>query len=133
MIRVLLAGLGAAAGGYGGWLLLSRQDTDQVLDAGLWLVSGVLVHDLAISALVLVAAVAVGLLARPARAPAAAALLVLGSLTLVAFPMLGRFGERSDNPTHLDRPYLATWLVLVAVTVGIVVVAALVRARNKED
>jgi hypothetical protein len=131
--RWLIGGVGLAAGVYGGWLLLTRQDTAQLLDAGVWLVSGVLLHDLVLSALILLGALAVGLLPRVARTPTVIALVVTGSLTLVALPVLGRFGEREDNPTHLDRPYLASWLALVAVTVGIVVAAAVVRARRREE
>ena len=33
-------------------------------------------------------------------------------VTLVAVPVLGRFGARADNPTLLDRDYVAGWLVL---------------------
>ena len=35
---------------------------------------------------------------------------VLGSLTLLAIPVLGRFGERPDNATLLDRNYTVGWL-----------------------
>ena len=48
---------------------------------------------------------------RSVRAPAAVALVVLGSVTLLAVPVLGRFGARPDNPTLLDRDYSAGWLV----------------------
>ncbi len=42
-----------------------------------------------------------------AKAPAVVGCVVLGSVTLLAVPVLGRFGERSDNPTLLDRNYTA--------------------------
>ena len=42
---------------------------------------------------------------RGGRAPAVAGLVVLGSVTLLAIPVLGRFGARADNPTLLDRHY----------------------------
>jgi len=131
--RWVIGTVGLAGGVYGGWLLLTRQDTAQILDAGVWLVSGVLLHDVVLTVVILIGTLAVAFLPRVARPPAVIALVVAGSLTLVAFPVLGRFGEREDNPTHLDRPYLASWLVLVAVTVGIVVAAALVRARRREE
>jgi hypothetical protein len=132
VIRGVVGVAGLAACGYGGWLLLDRQDAAQIVDAGLWLVSGVLLHDVAVTAVVLLAALGVGLLPRTTRAPAAVAL-VVGSLTLVAIPVLGRFGERADNPTHLDRPYLASWLVPVALAVVAVAIAGVVRARRQED
>ena len=91
-----------------------------------------LVHDLALTAVVLLAALTVGVLPRPSRAPAAVALVVIGSLTLLAVPVLGRFGERAGNPTHLDRPYLASWLVLVAAATIAVAVAGTLRTRKKD-
>ena len=55
---------------------------------------------------------------RPWRAPAVVALVVLGSVTLLAVPVLGRFGARPDNPTLLDRHYVAGWLGLLALVVA---------------
>jgi len=133
MIRWIIGIAGLAVVGYGGWLLLARQDADQILDAGVWLVSGVLLHDVALTALVLLAALAVGVLPGSSRAPAAVALVVVGSLTVLAFPVLGRFGERDGNPTHLDRSYLTGWLVLVALTIVIVVAAGVVRSRKRKE
>jgi hypothetical protein len=55
---------------------------------------------------------------------------VLGTVTLSAVPVLGRFGARADNPTLLDRHYLLGWLVF-AVLVGVVTAASvLVRGRR---
>jgi hypothetical protein len=48
---------------------------------------------------------------------------VLGTVTVVAVPLLGRFGARADNPTLLDRNYLLGWLVLATLTVVVVGVA----------
>ena len=47
VIRWLLGLCALPFAGYGVWLLLSRQDLDQLTNAGLWLVSGVVAHDLA--------------------------------------------------------------------------------------
>ena len=60
---------------------------------------------------------------RPARRWSSA-LVVLGTVTLLAVPVLGRFGARPDNPTLLDRDYTAGWLVLAGLTLVAVVVAA---------
>ena len=49
-----------------------------------------------------------------------------GTVTLVAVPVLGRFGARPDNPTLLDRNYSLGWLVLAALIVVVVAVAAIV-------
>ena len=51
------------------------------------------------------------------RVPLVGLLVVLGPLTLVAVPVLGRFGARSDNSTLLDRPYWTGYLAVVALAV----------------
>ncbi len=130
-MRKLLGALGVGVTAYGGWLLLSRTDNDQLLDAGIWLASGVVLHDFVLTAGVLLAgALSLRLLPEPAKAPAVVGMVVLGALTLVAVPVLGRFGAREDNATLLDRPYLVSWLVLVGFTVLTVTVASLVRSRR---
>jgi hypothetical protein len=48
----------------------------------------------------------------------------------MAVPVLGRFGALSDNPTLLDRPYLASWAVGTAVVVLAVAAAGVLRARR---
>jgi hypothetical protein len=132
MIRWMVGLAGLPIAGYGAWLAFSRQDFDQLLNAGIWLAGGVVVHDGAIAGAALLGALVVALLPSATRAPAAVALVVVGSLTLVALPALGGFGEQPDNPTHLDRPYLAAWLVVVVVAVLGVVVAGIVRSRRAE-
>ena len=130
-MRKLIGALGVLVGLYGAWLLLSRTDNDQLFEAGTWLVAGVVLHDFVLTAVVLVvAALALRVLPDPAKAPTIVGMVVLGSLTIVAFPVLGTFGARDDNPTLLDRPYLASWLVVVLVTVLAVVAASLVRSRR---
>jgi hypothetical protein len=129
--RRVLAGVGALLAAYGGWLLVSRQDPDQVLAAGEWLVAGVLLHDAVLAPLVLGSWVLVARLAGPAwRAPTAVGLVVLGSVTLLAVPVLGRFGARDDNRTLLDRHYGLGWLVVAGLVVLAVAAAGLVRSRH---
>jgi hypothetical protein len=129
--RGLLAGLGVLLGLYGAWLLMSRQDPGQLLEAGLWLAGGVLAHDVVLTALLVALGLAGSRLLTPAwRAPATVALVVWGTLTVVAVPVLGRFGARPDNATLLDRPYLLSWSLLTVLTVATVVVAGLVRSRR---
>lgn len=132
-MRNVVGALGVAVAAYGGWLLVSRTDNGQLLDAGLWLVSGVVLHDFVLTlGVLIVGGLALRLLPEPAKAPAVVGMIVLGALTLVAFPVLGRFGAREDNPTLLDRPYLASWLVLVALTTVAVAAASLVRSRRSQ-
>lgn len=135
-MRAALGALGVVVAAYGGWLLVSRGH--DLLDVAVWLVAGVALHDVALAAVTLaIGAGAVPLLPRPARAPVVVGLVVLGSVTLLGLPVLGRFGARADNPTLLDRDYAAGWLVLAAITLVAVlvasVVAALVRSRTGPD
>jgi len=128
-MRRALGVLGVVVTAYGAWLLVSRTDTGQLVDAAVWLAVGVAAHDFVLTAVVLVVvALSLRVLPEPAQAPAHVGMLLLGSLTLVAFPMLGGFGAREDNPTLLDRPYVASWLVLVGVTVLAVGAVSLVRS-----
>lgn len=130
--RLAIGGLGVLVGGYGAFLLLSRQDRDQLLDAALWLASGVVLHDFVLAPLVL-ALVFVGTRVLPvvARVPAASALVVLGATTVLAIPVLGRFGARPDNATLLDRDYTAGWFALAGLVLLATVVATLIRSRRQ--
>ncbi len=131
-LRALLVGLGVLVGGYGAYLLLSRQDADQLLNAAIWLASGVVLHDLVLAPIVLgLVVLGARLVPVAARVPAASALVVLGSVTVLAVPVLGRFGARPDNPTLLDRGYAAGWFALAGVVLLATVVATLVRSRRQ--
>ena len=129
-VRALLALAGFAAAAYGG-LLLADDSRGDLVDVATWLVSGVVLHDLVLAPIVVVVIV-VGARRLPEawRGPAAAALVVLGSVTLVAIPVLGRFGARPDNPTLLDRPYVAGWALIATVTVLVTVATIVVRTRR---
>jgi hypothetical protein len=133
--RVALVAAGVALAAYGGWLLVSRQDLGQLVEVAAWLAAGVLAHDALLSGFLLaLGLLGTRLLGDAWRAAATVALVVWGSLTVVAVPVLGRFGARADNPTLLDRPYLASWLAITGLTVAAVVVAGLAgsRARTSE-
>jgi hypothetical protein len=128
-MRYVLGALGTVVGLYGAWLLLTRGH--DLVDVAVWLAAGVVLHDAVLAvATVLLGAVALRVLPHAARAPAVVGFVVLGSVTLLAVPVLGRFGARTDNPTLLDRDYTAGWLVLAGLTVLAVVVATLVRSRR---
>lgn len=129
-LRLLLGAVGLGVLAWGGWLLLGL-GSDQWLPVGIWLAGGIIGHDALLApVVVLLGALAVRLVPVPARAPLAVALVVWGTVTLLAVPVLGRFGALSDNPTLLDRPYLRSWGVLTAVVLVAVAVASLLRARR---
>lgn len=125
---LLLAGLGAATYGT---LLLLRLDLPDLLDVGLWMVGGVVLHDAVIAP---VTVVGVLLLRRVVgadwRTPLTVGAVVLLTVTATAIPVLGRFGARPDNPTLLDRDYTAGWLLLAgAVLLGVLAAGLLARRR----
>ncbi len=133
-MRPAIGALGVLVGLYGAWLLLSRADAGDLLSLAFWLGGGVLAHDVGVAAVTLMVAVlAMRWLPSAARMPAAAGLVVLGTLTVVAIPFLGRFGAREDNPTLLDRNYVGGYLVVVALVVICVVVASVVRSRHSTN
>lgn len=117
-MRAALLSVGVAAMAYGGWLLLSRESADQVRDVLVWLVAGVVLHDAVLSPIVILAGWLAGrLLSRPVAAAAAAVLVVLGPITLLAVPVLGRFSANPANPTLLPRDYGWGWLAVAGTTV----------------
>ena len=131
--RFFLGGVGALVLAYGGWLLWSRREPADVLDAAVWAGGAVLLHDVVLSvALLVLGLVVAGLVPRVARGPVVAGAVVLGALTLVAVPVLGGFGRETDptNETLLDRDYTAGWLVLAGIVVAVVLVWSLLRARR---
>lgn len=127
--RVLLVAGGAMVSAYGAWLLLGGGSVPAVAT---WLLAGVLIHDFVMVPVVLLVGV---LLARWEPrwlgVPLAAGLLVLGSVTLLAVPVLGRFGARPDNPTLLDRDYLLGWCVLAGLVALGVGLGALATGRRR--
>ena len=132
--RLAIGGVGVVVGLFGAYLLLSRQDHDQLLSAAIWLASGVVLHDFVLAPIVLVL-VAVGARVVPTgfRAAAAAGLVVLGTATVIAIPVLSGMGERPDNDSLLNRDYWTGWLVLAVVVVVAVVAGGLVRARRSAE
>ncbi|PKW26889.1 hypothetical protein [Phycicoccus duodecadis] len=126
-VRVALGSVGLVALAWGMVLLA---DLGPRLPAVLvWAVGGIVLHDGVLAPLVVVlGALAASRAPAWLRAPLVGLLVVLGPLTLVAVPVLGRFGARYDNPTLLDRPYWSGYLAVVALAV---VVTAVVAGRRR--
>ncbi len=132
MTRIALGVLGLLGIGYGGLLLLERPWPD-VVDASIWLGGGVVTHDALLAPVVLLLAVlALRLLPEIAQAPAVVGVVVLGAVTLVAVPVLGRFGSSPGNETLLDRNYVAGWFVLAGLTAVVVAGAIMYRRARRE-
>jgi hypothetical protein len=134
-VRMLVGIAGAAMAAYGGWLLSSNADRSDLVEVAIWMAAGVVLHDLVLTPLVLgVAWAGARLLPAAARGPAAVGLIVLGSVTLVAIPVLGRFGEVPSDPTQLDRNYPAGWAAIAGlVSTGVVVATLVVRSRTRRS
>ncbi|MFY0405673.1 hypothetical protein [Solicola sp. PLA-1-18] len=125
---LLLAGL--AAGVYGAVLLL-QLDFSRLLSTVIWLAGGVVAHDFVFAPVVVVLGV---LLARvlpdAARRPVAVAVVVWGTVTVAAIPVLSGQGGKPDNATLLDRPYWTAWLVLTALVLVATAVASVLASRR---
>lgn len=128
--RTVLFVVGLLVGAYGAVRLLGLGLGNLVATVP-WLLGVVVAHDAVLAPLVLlVGAVAARRLPRWTRAAAVLALVVLGSVTVLAVPTLGRFGARADNPTLLDRPYGAGLVVLVALVLVVAALLAVVGRRK---
>ncbi len=122
--RVILGLAGIVLAAVGVMKLIDR-GLDNLLHTATWLVGGVIAHDgLLAPVVVLLGVVTVRAMPAWARTPVVAGFVVLGSATIMAIPVLGRYGARADNPTLLDRNYTAGWLVLAALVATGVAVAA---------
>ena len=123
MSRLVLGGVGLAGLGYGLWLLVGVRDLTSAL---VWLAGGVVLHDLVLAPLTVLAGVAVArVLPAALLAPVSRVAIVLAPLTLLAVPVLGRFGARAGNPTLLDRGYVGGWLLVAGLTAVGVALGAL--------
>jgi hypothetical protein len=131
MIRVLTLLTGLAAAVYGAWLFAQRGWANAEA-AATWLVGGVVLHDAVLAPVTIaVAWLALRVVRTDRLAPWAVGVVLLGPLTLLALPVLGRFGVRPDNPTLLDRHYWAGWSAVVAtVCAGILVTRYAGRRRH---
>ncbi len=129
--RLVLGALGVAAGLYGAWMLLDDPFADLV-NVVVWLAAGVVLHDFVLAP----SATALGWVTRgripdQVRGPVVVGAVVLVSVTLVAIPVLGRFGASPGNPTLLDRDYVAGWAQVAGLVVAGVLAAVVVRTVRR--
>jgi hypothetical protein len=127
--RIALGGLGLAGAAYGIVQLLDL-GLDNLRAAAIWLVGGVLLHDGVLAPLTIAACLLVAARGRRVPAPLVMGAVVLATVTVVAIPVLGRFGARADNPTLLDRNYVLGWLVLATLTVAVAGVGLVATRRS---
>ncbi|MFI2717134.1 hypothetical protein [Streptomyces collinus] len=113
--------VGLALMGVGVSLLIDVRDLRGAL---VWLAGAVVLHDVVIAPVVLL--IGTALVRGSARGPVRAALLVAGSLTMVALPVLLRPGRRA-NPSVLPLDYPRNWLVMLVVMASVTAVWLAVR------
>lgn len=127
IVRGALTAAGLAALVFGAFNLLGQPFGD-LISAAIWFTVPAVLSDLVL----LPAIAAVGWLLTKRlspwiRLPVQVALGMIGSLTALALPFLGKPGLRPDNPSLLDRNYLVGYGIYVAI---ILVAAALWAARR---
>lgn len=126
-MRVLLLLSGLWLGWYGLSLLLDLSSTD-LLSVAVWFTGGILLHDAVFAPLCAVGGVgARRILPRSWWASGACGAVCTVALVLIAAPVLGRSRAMSDNPTVLDRNYVAGLFVAVVIVWALVVLATVVR------
>lgn len=130
--RLALGAVGVAIAAYGAWRLWTTSRFDQLLNAGLWLGSGVAVHDALLAPLAIVTGWFL-LRALPpwARGAAVVGAILLATLTVVAVPVLGGLGRRADNPSLLPRDYWGGWLLVAGLVAAGSLVGALVERGRR--
>lgn len=129
LLRGLLIGGGLAAVLVGALHLLERP-RDEIISAALWFLVPPVLSDLVVLPAVAVLGWATTTTLAPwVRLPVQVAGLLSGALLAVAVPFLQRPGLRPDNPTLLNRNYLAGFLIYVAVI--LVASAAWAWRRNR--
>lgn len=122
--RLAIGALGVGMGAFG-TLRFLQLDFEDIVNAVLWLAAGVLIHDAVIAPLTIgLTLLLTRAVPAAARKQVAVALVVLATVTVTAFPVLGRFGERPDNPTILPRNYLAGWVVFAVLVFLVTLVAS---------
>jgi hypothetical protein len=134
VLRAALIGIGAAALGWGAYLVLFGLPPRVWLPIAIWLAAGSVVHDLLIAPLSLLLGRSLTRLGRPTGLRIAGnalrgAWLGIGTVLLVGLPLLIGAGRRA-NPTVIPgRPGLNLALSLALVIIGAGVVIAFNRLR----
>ncbi|MEU2448503.1 hypothetical protein ABZ605_00320 [Streptomyces sp. NPDC012765] len=126
-VRYAVGGLGLVVTAFGGFLLVREPGPWRI---ALWLAGGVLVHDALVAPLVIAVAALAAAAGVRLRGVPRAALIVAGSLTVIALPPLLR-PSGVANATVLPLDYPRNWLlsmaVLAALTAGYVAARGAVR------
>lgn len=131
-MRALLIAVGVLMGLWGLWLVRDFR-FDQLRSTVTWLAGGVVVHDAILAPLVVgIGVVLARVVPAYARKPVTVGLILWGTVTIAVVNVLSGMGGKPDNSTILNRPYVATWLVMtVVVFAGIAVYSAALKKASK--
>jgi len=134
IVRALLIAVGVAIGLWGLWLMRDFR-FDQLRSAVIWLAGGVVVHDGILAPLVIgTGFILARITPEYARKPVTVGLILWGTVTMAVANVLSGQGGKPDNDTVLDRPYVATWLIVTVVMfAGIAVYAELSRRHTTSE
>lgn len=114
-VRAVLVAGGFAMGLWGLWLMRDFR-FDQLLSAVVWLAGGVVAHDGILAPVVVAIGVVLARFTpRHVRKPMTVGLILWGTVTVAVANVLSGQGGKPDNDTILNRPYVATWLVMTLV------------------
>ncbi|WP_405716152.1 hypothetical protein OG264_32885 [Streptomyces xanthophaeus] len=131
--RYVTGGLGLASTAWGGWLLLQQPEPWRI---AVWLGAVVVVHDAFVAPLVIAVAALAAVAGLRLHGVPRAALIVAGSLTVVALPPLLRPGGVA-NPTVLPLDYPRNWLLSMAaialLALGCAGARAVLRRRGRKN
>lgn len=135
-VRAVMIVAGIVSIGVGAMnLLTSLTRWSDLISAALWGLLPVLVSDLALMPILAVISWLVArLLPGMVRRPVVVGLIMTGTVLAVAWPFLGGWGRRADNPSLLDLNYpLGVGIILVIIWAGVAVgvIGAFLRDRGE--
>ena len=131
--RLLIGGVGVLMGAFGALRFL-QLDFGDIVNAVVFLAGGVIVHDGFLAPLtIVILLLGTRVLPRRMRPAVTVGLVVLGTVTVTAIPVLGGFGARPDNLTLLPRNYVLGWFVFAGLVLLLTVVAALRAPQLPEE
>lgn len=132
-VRVLLGAVGAGLVVVG-LVNLRDQDAGQLLSMLWWSAGAVVVHDAVLAPLtILLTLPVVRLVTGAARRPVLVGFVVWATVTIATSNVLLGVGGKPDNDTLLERPYLASWLVLSVVWWLVVAAVGALAVRRDRD
>lgn len=111
--RYAVTGAGVALIGVGFAGLLANASSTHPIGWFVWFAGAAVAHDALLAPLVVGVAYALGRLPGDVRRPLRTALVLAGSVTAVALPMVLGYGRRADNPSVLPQAYGAYLAVLI--------------------